>query len=158
MGGCKQPGGERTGRWQLRGTRVQPKPVQRAAKSFFFSFSQVLCSRLGHCVILLFPITLQGSHESASGPGPLMSGPSLPPPWGEASLLRIRDESSCDGPQASPAPRPHVLPWLHSSQAGRLLERAQGPSQPGKGPYDREQKRTQRPREGKGLPPGRTGN
>lgn len=74
--------------------RVQPKPVQRAAKSFFFSFSQVSCFGLGHSVILLFPITLQGSHESARGGGPLMSGPSLPPPWGEASLLRIRAVSS----------------------------------------------------------------
>lgn len=47
----------------------------RGCQELFFSFLQVLCFGLGHSVILMFPITLQGSHQSASRAGPLMSGP-----------------------------------------------------------------------------------
>lgn len=120
--------------------------MQTAAKSFFFSFLQVSCFGLGHSVILMFPITLQDSHQSASHAGPLMSGLRLPPPLGEASLLRIKRGVKLRwSPGLSP---PDVLPWLPSCWAHRLLE--------GTGEtisaWPRTQKGTQMPREGKGLP------
>lgn len=58
-------------------------------------------------VILMFPITLQGCLQSTSRTGPLMSGPSQPPPWGDTSLLRIK---GCIQPEMVPRPFPDVFP------------------------------------------------
>lgn len=85
--------------------------MQRAAKSFFFSFFQGLHLGLGTLSSSCFLLLYKALHQSASSAGPLMSGPSLPLPLGEASLLRIKRGVKLRWPLACPGQCGPLDPW-----------------------------------------------
>lgn len=82
------------------------KARTKGCQEFLLSFFHALHFGLGRSVILLFPITLQGSHQSTSRPSSLMSGPGPASASGRSSLLAADQERSKarDGPQASTQP------------------------------------------------------
>lgn len=124
--------------------------MQRAAKSFFFSFFQVLHFGLGTVSSSCFLLLYKARHQSSSRAGPLMSEPSLPLPLGEASLLRIKRGVKLRWSPGLPCPT--CSPGSTLTETEGSWRRVQGPSRPDQDPCDRAQRGHRGPEKARGYP------